>query len=330
MPQAAERSRPRLWPLRRAFVVSVGAVVRPALNTTTIRWLRHIPSGPAILRRRYKAPRVWWPDRPAVEVPADLRSHEGVRRDEQAAQEAFDEEPLHSFHHNFGVAVVWALARLWQSMLFVGPRLVRAVEHAKRTGAAPTEAPAARSPQEWTDWVRDRARRIGMSTVGFAAYDERYTFAEHAGEAAGPNVIVCVLEQEVGLERDHSRSGGGADCAQHQHRDHRDDLCAGRGHRRRRIPGPGPLHGGDRRRAPLRDRGRARPDGSQRPAADAGGRLPLPPRHGHDPDAGGAGGAPRLRDTPHLRRVPGLRPTLPRGRHPRQSAPGTGESRSPS
>ena len=169
--------------------------MRPALNTTTIRWLRHIPSGPAVLRRRYRAPRVWWPERPAVEIPPDLQSHAGVRRDQQAAQEAFEDEPLHSFHHNFGVAVVWALARLWQSILFVGPRLVRAVEHAKRTGATPTTAPVARSPQEWTDWVQDRARRIGMSTVGFAPYDERYTFAEHAEDAAGPNVIVCVLEQ---------------------------------------------------------------------------------------------------------------------------------------
>ena len=131
-----------------------------------------------------------------MEIPQDLLSHTGVRRDEQAAQDAFDEEPLHSFHHNFGVAVVWALARLWQSMLFVGPRLVRAVEHAKRTGAAPSAAPPARSPEEWTDWVRDRARQIGMSTVGFAAYDERYTFAEHVHDAAGANVVVCVLEQQ--------------------------------------------------------------------------------------------------------------------------------------
>ena len=176
-------------------MVAAGAVVRPLLNTATIRWLRHLPSGPAILRRRYRTPRVWWPDRPPVEIPQDLLSHAGVRRDEQAAQEAFEDEPLHSFHHNFGVAVVWALARLWQSVLFVGPRLVRAVEHAKRTGAAPTATPETRSPQVWTDWVHGRARRLGMSTVGFAPYDERYTFAEHAHEAAGPNVIVCVLEQ---------------------------------------------------------------------------------------------------------------------------------------
>ena len=194
--RSAERSRHWSWPLRHGFVVATGAVVRPALNTTTIRWLRRVPSGPRILRRRYQAPRVWWPDRPPVEIPADLRSHAGVRRDEQAAQEAFEKEPLHSFHHNFGTAVVWALAQLWQSLVPVGPRLVRAVERAKRTGAAPVRTPVTRSADEWTDWVRDRARGIGMSTVGFAPYDERYTFAEHTHEAAGTNVIVCVVEQK--------------------------------------------------------------------------------------------------------------------------------------
>jgi len=35
-----------------------------------------------------------------------------------------------------------------------------------------------------------------MSTVGFAPYDERYTFAEHVDDVAGPHVIVCVLEQK--------------------------------------------------------------------------------------------------------------------------------------
>ena len=190
------RLRPLSWPIRRGFVTVLGALLKPLLSTKTITWLRYVPSGPSWFRQRYKAPRVWWPDRPAIEIPAELRSYAGVRRDAEAVQEAYDTEPLHSFHNQFGRAVVWALVELWQSLVPVGPRLIRAVNHAKRTGGSPATLPATRSADEWTAWVRDQARRVGMSTVGIAPYDERYTFAEHRDEASGPHVIVCIVEQK--------------------------------------------------------------------------------------------------------------------------------------
>ena len=90
---------------------------------------------------------------------------------------------------------MWALAELWQSLVPVAPRLIRAVDHTKRTGATPDTEPPSWSARECGEWVSEQARRIGMSTVGFAPYDERYTFAEHVDDVAGPNVIVCVVEQ---------------------------------------------------------------------------------------------------------------------------------------
>jgi epoxyqueuosine reductase len=193
---ARDRSRHWSWPVRHAFVSALGSIVRPVLSTRTIKWLRHVPSGPAVFRRRYKAPLVWWPDRPPLEIPDDLLSYAGVRRDEVAAQDAFDAEPLHSFHHNFGAAVLWALAELWQSLVPVGPRLVRSVDATKRTGGKPAIESPGWTATEAVDWLAKEARKIGMSTIGFAPYDERYTFAENVGEIEGQNVIVCVLEQK--------------------------------------------------------------------------------------------------------------------------------------
>ena len=54
----SDRRRPLTWPVRRAFVTTLGAALKPVLNTKTITWLRHVPSGPSVFRRRYKAPRV--------------------------------------------------------------------------------------------------------------------------------------------------------------------------------------------------------------------------------------------------------------------------------
>jgi Pyruvate/2-oxoacid:ferredoxin oxidoreductase delta subunit len=39
------------------------------------------------------------------------------------------------------------------------------------------------------------AAELGLSTIGIAPYDERYTFAEFSGRGCGETVVVCVLEQ---------------------------------------------------------------------------------------------------------------------------------------
>ena len=192
-------------PVKRTVNVAMIRVLTPA----RLKRLRYLPSLPPRFRDRYAAVTGAWPsfDR---EVPADLRTTPGIRRDEAAEDEAFAKEPVWSFHHNHGTSVVWALGLLWQSMLPVGPRLMRAIARAQAT-ATRGRAPAASTeesvrggsadstrhldPVRLTRDLKELSARIGMSTVGISTLDQRYLFADSAGEPVGEYVIVCVLEQ---------------------------------------------------------------------------------------------------------------------------------------
>ena len=91
---------------------------------------------------------------------------------------------------------MWALARLWQSLVPVAPRLMRAISTAQETGSrTPVGPPPVEEAGALTAWLRAEAAAIGISTLGVADYDPRYTFADLADEVAGDTVIVCILEQ---------------------------------------------------------------------------------------------------------------------------------------
>jgi len=130
------------------------------------------------------------------EIPEALRTVPGIRRDVDEENRAYHEEPLHSFHHNYPTSVMWALARLWQSVVPVGPRLMRSIASAQATSEGqPIGTPPIVSTGALTDRVRADAADIGLSAVGVASYDPRYTFADLADEVAGDTVIVCIIEQ---------------------------------------------------------------------------------------------------------------------------------------
>jgi epoxyqueuosine reductase len=182
-------------PLHRAIELVVFRVMTP----TSLKRLRVVPSLPAWFRRRYEAVTGPWPafDR---DTPERLRSVAGIKRDPAVEDRVHREDPLHSFHHNYPRSVMWALARLWQSMLPVAPRLMRAIARAQATADAPAVAVAAHplhraDAGSLTEQVRDRAGTIGLSTVGIASHDPRYTFADLADEVAGETIVVCILEQ---------------------------------------------------------------------------------------------------------------------------------------
>ena len=167
------------------------------ITPKSLQRMKAIPSLPRWFRRKYAAVRGPWPDL-KLEIPPELLTQRGIARDDEEETRAYEEQPLYSFHHNYGVSVLWALQRLWPSMIPVAPRLMRAIERVARVGArSPGAAPA--PPKSWealTREVRARAGELGLSTIGVTHYDERYAYADISERPWEPTVIVCVLEQQ--------------------------------------------------------------------------------------------------------------------------------------
>ncbi len=136
------------------------------------------------------------PDR---DTPAELRTVPGVWRDAAAAERAYEEEPLHHPGALWPEAMTWAVRQNWEVMVPCATKLVHAIARAKEVWA---QAPAVAAPpidaQTLTEEIRAEAARLGLSAVGFAPYDPKYTFAEVQGLETG-SVIACVLEQDWSL-----------------------------------------------------------------------------------------------------------------------------------
>ncbi len=169
----------------------IGRLCLPDMSR--LEWLRFVPPLPRGLRRVAAAP-VW--GQRAPEAPEGLKSTPGNPRDPDLEDAAYFDRPLHVFVRLHPDAFAWNLAHMWHILIPTWPRLARA----QRRAAAVSEREIAdrRRPQaaELTERVRREAARLGLSTVGFASYDERYTLAEFAGTHARGTVIVCVLEQD--------------------------------------------------------------------------------------------------------------------------------------
>jgi epoxyqueuosine reductase len=165
------------------------------LTPARLKALHRMPSLPAWTRRRYAAVRAPWA--PFGEtIPAELASTAGIVRHPELERRAYAEQPLRSFHHDYGGSVVWSLRKLWRSVIPVGPRLMRAIAHVQqRNQQPPAGGPPARSAGEFTRAVRQQAAALGISAIGVADYDGMYTFSDLDRAAGGRRVIVCVLEQ---------------------------------------------------------------------------------------------------------------------------------------
>jgi epoxyqueuosine reductase len=131
-------------------------------------------------------------------IPRELLTVPGIWRDQEAATKAFEREPLQDFAQLHFDAAVWAVRSQWRSIVPVAPRLSRAVVKAERAGQRQPEANGTRSDVNTgalTVEVKDYAAAIGLSAVGVAQYDPKYTFAPFQGKEVGDRVIVCILEQ---------------------------------------------------------------------------------------------------------------------------------------
>lgn len=208
--------RGKRWEISRAslrgWLQEIGRQVFGSLDAHALRllWLRHLPQLP------FRSPPAWPEER--HKTPRTLRTVPGIWTDEEAALKAFDERPLYEFFklHPEGAT---RLARYgWAWRLPTVPMRQRMLLRPQEVSAPerqPHEAPPTVDPQALTDLIRAEARRLGISKVGFAPYDPKYTFARSGSreelktgrgtvggipsryvEPSTGSVIVCLLEQD--------------------------------------------------------------------------------------------------------------------------------------
>jgi ferredoxin len=169
-----------------------------------LSWVTRVPVVPPALRRHHR-PHVWAPPKP--DAPEDLRTVEGIWRDPEAEREAFAEAPLHAFFQVHDEAAGYMLDHGWEYLLPTAPRYMRAIaslrearranKKLRREPAKPAEQrPAPPSPEALSRQIREEARRLGLSAVGFAPYDPKYAWAEFASRHNQGSVIVCLYEQD--------------------------------------------------------------------------------------------------------------------------------------
>lgn len=155
-------------------------------------WVRLLPPVPkAVDRRRYAPIPVW--RRHRGETPQQWRGRPGVKRDVAAAEQAWREQPLHDFVLTHVEAFRYLQQFAWNFISPSLPRMLRGYRSMQKTAAA---RPArVTDPAAMSRLIREEAKRLGLSTVGFAAHDPKYTFDEFAADQL-ENVVVCIVEQD--------------------------------------------------------------------------------------------------------------------------------------
>ncbi len=226
------RLRTALRRARMSLDPMVGRLTSSSLDPEGVGWMRHLPALPRSLRRVAPAP--VWPAS-STETPQQLRTVAGIWRDADAEEAAFRERPLHDFMRVHSENLPAILRHSWHFVLPAAPEMAKALARvpmlasargAQRrggaalagrspaaAGGAADQRPAATAADQGSAataaatgqrldaarlsaQIRAEAARLGISAVGFAAYDPKYTFAEYAGSHDQGSVIVCVYEQD--------------------------------------------------------------------------------------------------------------------------------------
>jgi epoxyqueuosine reductase len=170
--------------------------------------LQRLPLLPTSLRR-VRPPRVW--DAPLGAAPAGLRTVAGIWRDPELEAEAFRERPLHNYYLVHYENVQRLMRHNWHCVLPALPRMARVQARAsglrgahralhdgppKVNGSEGKRVAKSGAGSLTASEVRAEAVRLGISAVGFTAYDPKYTLAEYAGRHDEGSVIVCLFEQD--------------------------------------------------------------------------------------------------------------------------------------
>jgi ferredoxin len=130
------------------------------------------------------------------EIPADLLTYPGELRDAEEEDRCSGEKPLSDFFSVHPEASEFIVSHGRGFLLPTFPRVAKAVQRIREvTRAEPAPRRETPSADELTGMLRAEARRIGLSRIGIAANDPRYTFEQTDAEQL-PTVIVCLLEQD--------------------------------------------------------------------------------------------------------------------------------------
>lgn len=166
------------------------------------RWKR-VPQLPSALRRpKYRLTRRFPRQHVAATAPASLRTAPGVLRDEEAAWEAYRQAPLRDFWRVYPEAEAW-IFKVWAHFLApVLSRYLRAIDRLVEVGKVePEPNPEPHTPEQLSRLIRAEAARLGLTAVGFAPFDPRYVYHEHASDLETGSVIICVLEEDYDSEQ---------------------------------------------------------------------------------------------------------------------------------
>lgn len=165
-------------------------------SASTLTLLSRVPVVPTRFIARLRSPARPW-ERPTTAPPAELTTEPGIRRNVAAENDAHTRHPLHFFFVLHSEVRPVLLEHLAVTFLTVAPRLFSATRRLRAVQDRQPTTPPQRGidPQALTAQLKAEARRLGISAVGVATHDPRYTFAEYAGLAVGDRVVVCALEQ---------------------------------------------------------------------------------------------------------------------------------------
>lgn len=174
-----------------------------ALNERGQEVWKRAPELPAALRRpRYRLTPRFPRQHVATTAPPALRTAPGVVRDEEAAWEAYRRGPLRDFWRVYPGAEEW-IFKVWAGFLAPAiPRYLRGMDRLREVGKIePNPNPEPHTPEQLSRLIRAEAARLGLTAVGFAPFDPRYIYHEHAGYIETGSVIICVLEEDYDSEQ---------------------------------------------------------------------------------------------------------------------------------
>jgi ferredoxin len=176
-------------------------VVKRLLTFAKAGGLRWLPPLPRLLRVWQNTDARRGPRSLAVpEVPAELLSCAGIARDPEAERRAFEEWPLPRWSDLQPEATRLVQEGAWLADLPTLPKRTRwqrkwseAARSAPATAGEPLETPSA---EELTAALKQRAAELGLSAIGVAPFDPKYTFRPYLDDwEPSSRVVVCILEQ---------------------------------------------------------------------------------------------------------------------------------------